>query len=301
MGTRSVDQAYLAAAFCGVVAGAALVASGAAVADVGSGLLGFLRYAIALVCMAPLIRIGRMRRMTLRDLAVVSALGIGQFGVLIAFLNYSVLLTTPARAGLIFATLPLMSLVIVMALGRSVPGPGAVAAIFLTLAGIVCLLGLDALVGALTANDIIGMVLAAIATFVGALCSVLYGPQLQRYGVVQVSSVAMLASLPPLGLLALVEPGSLPMAQWPPANFWLVLFVGLGSGTGYVAWLFALTRTDATRATAFLALSPVTAGLLSVWLLGDPATPGLLTGILLVSAGLLVLALGERRTAYSSQ
>ena len=292
----------MAAAFCGVQAGAALVASSAVVADVGSGLLGLLRYAIALLCMMPLVVASGRRRMSFRDLLVIALLGIGQFGVLILFLNYAVLLTSSARAGLIFATLPLMTLVVAMALGRSVPGPGAIAAILLTLAGIVCLLGLDALVGRLTSKDLLGIAAAGVATFAGALCSVLYRPQLERHGVVRVSALAMLASLPPLGLFGLIAPGDLPMTDWPLRNFLLVLFVGLASGVGYLAWLYALARTDATLATAFLALTPVTAALLSVWLMDEPITPGLLTGIVLVSAGLIALAWGSRaRAVYSSQ
>ncbi len=289
----------MAAMFCGFQVGAALVASGAVVADVGSGRLGFLRYAIALLCMMPLVLASRGQRFPPRDLAIVALLGIGQFGVLIAFLNYAVLLTSPARVALVFATLPLMTLLVATLLGRSVPGPGTVAAILLTLIGIVCLLGLDALAGNLSAGDLVGLALAAFATLVCALCSVLYRPYLERYGVVRVSALAMAASLPPLGLLALVEPGGMPMANWPLRIFLLVGFVGLSSGVAYLTWLYALARADATRVTAFLALSPVTAALLSVWLLGEPLSIGLIAGIVLVSAGLIALANGGRAVRVS--
>lgn len=282
------------------------MASGAAVADVGSGLLGLLRYGIALLLIAPLVFASTGERMAARDIVLVALLGIGQFGVLILLLNHALLLTSPSRAGLMFATQPFMALVLAMGLRHSVPGPATIAAILLTLAGIVCLLGFDALEGRLTVREFLGIGAAGLAALTGALCSVLYGSHLERYGVVRVSAVAMLASLPPLALFGLALPGGLPMADWPLRNFLLVLFIGLASGIALLGWFFALARLDATRATAFLALTPVSAAVLSVWLLNEPLTPGLVFSILLVSAGLIALAraqpiINARTGPYSSQ
>ena len=43
-----------------------------------------------------------------RDLLPIALLGIGQFGILVALLNYSLAFITSARAGLIFALMPLV-------------------------------------------------------------------------------------------------------------------------------------------------------------------------------------------------
>ncbi|WP_425374053.1 DMT family transporter [Microvirga calopogonii] len=65
-----------------------------------------------------------------------------------------------------------------------------------------------------------------------------------------------------------------------------VLFIGLSSGIGYVLWLWALKHTTPTRVTVFLSLSPITAALLSVWLLGETFTFGVVLGLVGVAAGL---------------
>lgn len=68
---------------------------------------------------------------------------------------------------------------------------------------------------------------------------------------------------------------------------WLVIVaIGLSSGIGYTAWLFALKHTSPTRATVFLGLSPVTAALFGTLVLGESVSLGMITGIVCVLGGL---------------
>ncbi len=294
-----MNLALLAAALCGVQIGITLVASEVIVADVGPGRLGFLRYAIAVAVLLPLALMSKAPRIRRRDLVPVALLGIGQFGVLIALLYAALLFTSSPRAALVFSSLPLMTLAVSHLMGKASPGFAGVMAILSTLAGIACLLGLDAWAGRITATDLIGLLLAALATLTGAVCSVFYRPYLERYGIIRTSALAMAASLPPLALLGLVEPAALPVADWSSVIIALIIFVGLSSGLGYLAWLYALSQADATRMTAFLSLSPVTAALVSVTVLDEPVTPGLVVGIGLVALGLIFLARDGRRAHFS--
>ena len=294
-----MNLALLAAALCGVQIGITLVASEVIVADVGPGRLGFLRYAIAVAVLLPLALMSKAPRIARRDLLPVALLGIGQFGVLIALLYAALLYTSSPRAALVFSSLPLMTLGVSHLMGKASPGFAGVMAILSTLAGIACLLGLDAWAGRITATDLIGLLLAALATLTGAVCSVFYRPYLERYGIIRTSALAMAASLPPLALLGLVEPAALPVADWSSVIIALIIFVGLSSGLGYLAWLYALSKADATRMTAFLSLSPVTAALVSVTVLNEPVTPGLVVGIALVGLGLIFLARDGRRAHFS--
>jgi drug/metabolite transporter (DMT)-like permease len=98
------------------------------------------------------------------------------------------------------------------------------------------------------------------------------------------------ASVAVLALLALAE-------QWParvlalsPGAWGAVVFIGLSSGAGYFAWLYALKHESPTRVTVFLALNPVTAALLAWALLGEPldgwtaaATAGIGAGLWLAT------------------
>jgi len=285
-----VNLALVAAALVGVQVGSTMVASDVIVSDVGTGFLAFLRYAIAVIVLLPFVRVKQLRAVAPRDLLPIAILGTAQFGALIALLNTALLYTDPARVTLVFSTLPLFTMIAESVIKRAWPDPIAAIAIALTLAGIVCMIGVDAFAGSVNARDGIGLGAVFLATLCGAVSAVFYRPYLDRYGALPISVLAMGASLIPLGLLALIEGTGVSPASWPVLAFWLIAFLGLASGIGYYLLLFALSRADPSSVTAFFALAPITAAVLSVWLLATPLAPGVYPAILLVSAGLFVLS-----------
>ena len=124
------------------------------------------------------------------------------------------------------------------------------------------------------------------SAFIGALCSVFYGPYVRKYPALQVSFFAMLAAVGFLVLLAVPEGV---VAQTPALTIdaWLaILFIGLSSAVGYYLWLWALANSTATKVTVFLSLSPLTAAILALVFLNEPLTVSLLGAVALVSFGL---------------
>ena len=73
------------------------------------------------------------------------------------------------------------------------------------------------------------------------------------------------------------------------------MFIGFSSGGGYYLWLWALRHAPPTQVTAFLALSPVTAAALGVWLLGEPVSLPAVLGLVSVGAGLALAQLDSKR------
>ncbi|RYY92779.1 MAG: DMT family transporter, partial [Comamonadaceae bacterium] len=188
-----------------------------------------------------------------------------------------------AQAALIFSLFPLLTLLLAAALGREQLGARLLAGVLLSIAGVALSL-LPKLQASSTGWWGEASVLAAAA--IGALCSVLYRPYLQRYPTVPVSAFAMLASVLFLAMAALGE-------RWPErvatltASQWLVVtFIGVSSAVGYFWWLHALKHESPTRVTVFLALNPVTAALLGAVLLREPLQPHLLAALALIAAGL---------------
>ena len=265
--------------------GAAIVASRFAVAEVPPLTLAMLRYAIGFACLAPFawkalagVRAGA------GDLAAMAALGIGQFGILIALLNFGLQHIGAAQAALIFSLFPLLTLLLAAALGSERITPALVAGVLLSIAGVA--VSLSPKLGAPQSGHWWGELAVAGAACTGALCSVLYRPYLQRYPTVPVSAFAMLASVLFLALAALGE-------QWPArvlafsAQAWAAIaFIGVSSGIGYYWWLYALKHESPTRVTVFLALNPLTATLLGWALLGEPLHPAAVAALLLIAAGL---------------
>jgi len=282
---RQETLALMAAAATGVQVGAAMVATRFVVHDIGPASLAFLRYAIAVLCLAPPLLMGARVRFVVSDLLVVMGLGIGQFGILIALLNLGLRFISSTQAALLFATFPLMTMIIAALMGRESLSRTKVAGVILTIIGVGVALG-ERLTVQGASSEWMGAVLVLAAALCGAICSVLYRPYLARYPTLPVGAWAMLASVLFLAAPAGVEGLFTEEPRLGPSGWTIILFIGLSSGIGYVLWLWALKHTTPTRVTVFLSLSPITSALLGVWLLGEPFTFGVLLGLAGVAAGL---------------
>jgi drug/metabolite transporter (DMT)-like permease len=274
----------LAAAATGVQVGAAIVATRYVAADISPASLAFLRYAIGVACLVPAVTMAARMRFARADVLPIAALGIGQFGILIALLNYGLRTVPAGRGALIFASFPLITLIVAALLGHERVTVRKISGILATMTGVALALG-DKILGA---GSLAGelTILASAAT--GAFCSVLYRPYLRRYPTLPVSAFAMAAAAVALFVPALLDdlfttPAQLSLRAWTA-----IVFIGLSSGSFYVVWLWALKTIPASRVTVFLALSPITAIVLGVALLGEPVTAGMVAGVACVAAGLWV-------------
>ncbi|MEJ8839744.1 DMT family transporter [Ramlibacter sp. AN1133] len=277
----------LAAAGSGVLVGAAIVASRSVVAEVPPLTLALLRYAVGFLCLLPF-ALGALRGTTAmppaRDLWAMAALGTGQFAILIALLNWGLQHVAAAPAALIFSLFPLVTLLLGAALGSERITLRLFAGVLLSIAGVALALA-PKLQGA-GRGSWWGELAVFASACVGALCSVLYRPYLQRYPTVPVSAFAMLASVLFLAAAALAEGWPTRVLALGGTAWAVVAFIGLASGVGYFWWLHALKHEAPTRVTVFLALNPVTAAVLAWALLGEPLPPLLLAALALIAAGL---------------
>jgi drug/metabolite transporter (DMT)-like permease len=287
----SERRGQIAAALTGVQVGAALVATRFIVGEVGPVTLALLRYAVALAVLVPF----QMRRswvpVARGDLWPMLALGVGQFGVLVALLNWGVARVPASLGALIFATFPLLTLILAVLWGCEQPSWSKVLGTGLSIGGVALTLG-----GSLFLGHGVhwGGALAVFgAALTGAVCAVLYRPYLMRYPTLQVGTLAMLAAVVALAVLAVPE-APLAAIQALPLRAWsVVVFIGLSSGAGYLLWLSALRHATPTQATVLLGLSPVTAAILGVGLLGEPFSVTLLLGLLAVLAGAMLASRGR--------
>lgn len=286
-----MNPGVLLAAMTGVQVGMALVASGVVVGTTGSALLAFLRYALAVAILIPFtmpaFRAGPP--VARADMLPILLLGIGQFDALIWLLNLAVERAEPSRVALVFATLPAVTAAVGWGIGRGVPSLRAGIGIGGSIVGIALLLAGTAFARSVAPGEPVGLLLALVATAIAAVCSTVYRPYLARYGVKRVSVLAMLASLGPLAILVPFETRA-SITMWTPSTWLLVAFVAVSSAVGYLMWLGALDRLDAARVTAFLALSPITAAILSAAFTGTRLTATDLAALALVAGSLCIIA-----------
>lgn len=271
------------AAANGILVGSAMVATRFVIPQTAPGSLALLRYAIGVCCLIPaVVMTGRHMRFERRDVLPIALLGITQFGILIALLNYGLTSIPSARAALIFAVLPLLTMLLSAVLGQERLTLAKSAGVLLTIAGVAVAVGDKAL----ERGAWIGEVAVFGSALCGAVCSVLYRPYLKKYPTLPVSAFAMLASVAFLSMIAAGEGFFSALPRFTPAGWLAVLFIGANSGVGYFLWLWALNHAPATRVTVFLSLSPVTAALLGTLLLAEPVSTRALLALLCVVAGL---------------
>jgi drug/metabolite transporter (DMT)-like permease len=285
--------AVAAAIATAVLVGVATVASRYAIQQSAPASLALLRYFIGFLCLSAFLCLGARTKFAWRDLPAICALGIGQFGILIVLLNAGLQYIGAAMATLVFATLPLQTLLLAAALGHERLGLLKTAGVGLTIAGVALALG-DGL--STTQHDSgfwTGVAAVFGSAFCGALCSIYYRRYLERYPALPLGALAMFASVVFLAMPAAYEGFFAALPVFDKPGWIAVATIGLASAIGYFLWLWALSHTDASNVTMFMGLGPLTAAALGWLLLDEPVSPYFFAGLACLVAG-LYLALGRQ-------
>ena len=282
-----------AAAVAAILVGAAMVATRFVIDQTDPASLALLRYVIGSLCLLPPVLMARRVRVARRDVVPIALLGIAQFGILIALLNFGLQSVGAALGALIFATFPLLTMVLAAALRIEALTALKTAGVALTVAGVALALGEKlgafgeklALPGA-AHEGWAGEIAIFASASIGAVCAVLYRPYLRAYPPLQVSAFAMAASVAFLAALAAWEGFFAAIARFTTGGWLAVLFIGMSSGLGYYLWLWALKHTTPTQVTVFLALSPITATALGAAFLSERISVPFIVGLCCVALGL---------------
>lgn len=272
----------------GILVGSTIVATRYVIDQTSPASLAFLRYLIGFGCLLPLVLMSPRVRFEPHDLLPISLLGIAQFGVVVTLLNFALQYIPSARAALIFATFPLLTMILAAILKYERITLVKVIGVLMTILGVGVALGEKAIQPGNQANGWIGEWAVLISALSGAICSVAYRPYLRKYPTLPLSAIAMLASVIFLALFAGGEGffGALP--QFTMGGWLSIAFIGLSSGVGYYLWLWALNHTTPTKVTVFLALSPITAALLGVLFLDEKMSVASVIGLICVALGLWI-------------
>lgn len=276
-----------AAAMTGIFVGAAIVATRFVIDQTTPVSLALLRYFIGCCCLLPPVFLSRRIRFELSDILPICFLGIIQFGIVVVLLNYALQFITSARAALLFATFPLMTMMLSAFIGYEKITLIKATGVSLTIIGVGLALGEKVFVSEISfAKRWIGELAVLASALCGAVCSVLYKPYLKKYPTLPVSMLAMFTSVIFLALIAYFEGFFSSFPSYTTGGWLAVVFIGISSGIGYYLWLWALNHTTPTNVTVFLSLSPITATVLGALLLKESISLTTLLGIMFVALGL---------------
>ena len=273
-----------AAAATGIVVGTAIFATGLVARDLGPFSLALLRYAIGLLCLLPFLVVAARPRIARTDLMPILGLGVLQFGILVALLNFGLRSVSAGHAALLFATSPVLTMLLAAMLGRERLTRAKSAGVALSFLGVAITLG-PKLLAPDAAAQWVGVTAVVAAASCNAVCAVFYRPYLERYPTLPIGTIAMAAATVFLVAPAVAENDFAAIEHLDLTGWGAVVFIGVSSGAGYLLWLCALRFTTPTRAAVFLSLSPVVATLLDVAVLGQPLTGAVLLGLVAVVAG----------------
>jgi len=248
--------------------------------------LALLRYLIALVCLMPLALMAPRPAFARRDLLPVAVLGMLQFGILIAVLNFGLKYIPSGRGALIFSTAPLLTMLLAAALRQEALTAAKAGGVALSGIGVALVLAERGGFAASNPDAWIGDLAVALSALTSAVCNVGYRPYMARYPALPVSVYSIFAAVLLLAVLAGFEGFYAAPPQFTVVGWIAVAFIGVSSAVGFFTWLWALRHISATRAAVFLSLGPVAATIGGVALLGEVVSLLFLSGLVLVVAGL---------------
>ena len=203
--------------------------------------------------------------------------------------------TTAARGGLLFATMPLITMSMAALFGVERLTPLKVVAVLTGISGTIIALGENV-------EDIAPHALQGdMYMFLGMLCAssfnVFSGKYLVRYGNLPVMIYTMIIGVSVLFILAIILENPFSGSLDFDLNGWFIVFLLTVPGGALMmfSWGQALQRITPTQAAITVGLNPVTAILLAAWLLFEPITARVVIGFLLIFAAILLANYRRRR------
>ncbi len=270
--------------------GGSFVATRYLMAEAAPSTLAFLRFGLALVCLLPFVPWRQFRKWRRRDLLILVIIGLLQFGIFHYFINSALAIIPASRGAVIFAMIPILTMLIA-ALFRVEPLQlRRLAAGLLAVLGVGLALSEKAFVSTGAAGNWTGELLFLAAVCCGGTYNALSARILVSYGVLPVTFLAMSSGVALLAAGA-VQEGLL--TTWPAFSLggWLlILFLAVPAGAlAFFLFNWGLQRLSPAGAAIFVPVAPMTATLLGWLLLDETISPLFLIGLACVIAGILLV------------
>lgn len=260
--------------------------------------LTFIRYGIgAIVLLGFMLWTLPIPRFARRDWPGLILLSLVMFSVFPFFMARGLADTTAARGGLLFATMPMITMLMGAAFRVEAMSWAKTAGVVLTLLGGWVALGET--VADIAPNALRGDAYMLAGLIAASSFNVFSKRYLTRYGSLPVITVTMFIGVAGLLALALIfeQPFSGDL-DFDLNGWFIVAMLGIpGAAIMLGAWGRALHMISPTRATITIGLNPLTAILMGAWLLSEPMTARVFVGFALIVAAILVANIGPARSA----
>lgn len=290
MAERQLFIGIIFACLSAILGGAGLVFTRLVLPQTDAFTLGFLRWFIlALILYIIYFKQLNFSKINRVDRQRISVLGLIYFAGFPILLTYGLTFTTAGRAGLLFATMPIWTLIISSIFKIEAITSIKLLAILLAISGIFIALGnnFDSANFTLIIGDII--------VTIGVICSSVFASfsssYIKKYGNIKVLLFALISGVFAMLIFSFVfgHPlnGSL---EFNRAGWSYIFILGVPCGAVMIyCWGKALQYATPTQATLCMGFHPLTAMLLGFLMLEEQITLNLLIGFILVFAGIFLV------------
>ena len=280
--------AYAALTTSALVWGGSIVGQKMALGAFSAVETSVLRGAGALAILIPLwwLTEGHRARLTVRDVKLLSLLGLGVLGNHLCTL-FGLRYIGASTAGVIIGASPAITALLSSLLVRDIPFRTVAAGCMVSFAGVALVSGLGGNLPA-GANPWLGGTLVLLGLVSWALYSIGGREVMERLSPLTVNWTTLLASLLlQIPLLWTDQKLSVSGADSVPLSGWLALLylIVFATALGQQAWLYGVKGVGPSRAGIFVNLIPVSALLLSALVLGEAIGLREIAGIVLILAG----------------
>ena len=247
------------------------------------------RYGLAAIFLLGVLLIStRIPRFTRRDLIWLTIFGVIMFTGFPYFMTRALEDTTAARGALMFATLPLVTILIGTLFRVERLTVRKIAGIAIAITGSTIVLGQDA---GVTAPDALrGDIFMFLAILCAAAFNVFSPRYLARYGNLPIVVLTMIVGTTVLSVLAIAFGSPFSGSLDFDLTGWFVMFLLAIPGAAAMTFMWgrALQIITPTQATITVGLNPVTALLLGGWILSEPVTLRIAAGVALLIVAIVV-------------
>jgi drug/metabolite transporter (DMT)-like permease len=278
--------------FAAVFLGTSFVAARAIMAgSEGPATLGVLRYVGAALCLLPFVLALRHWRIRPRIVATAMALGVLQFGLFHLAVNTALQQIPAARGAVIFALIPILTMLIAAAGGRDRLSWVMTFASVLSFAGVALAVGEAALRPAVGGDSLVGEALFFFAVCCGATYNAFSARLYQSNSILAVSILTMIGGILFLAPFSAAEaPAAVAAAYDGEDLVWLLWLIVPGGAMSMAFFNYGLRKLGPSRTAIYVPLSPIAATAAGAALLGETITPLFLVGLACAVAGPLIVS-----------
>ncbi len=281
--------AHVAAAVAALSAGGGIVVTRFVIGETDPVSLALYRNVVSIICFVPvLFFIWPKHKISPAEYCKIAMLGVLFFGLFPWALNASLQYIPAARGAVGLATIPIQTLIVAAMFGRENLTLAKLGAVGLAFTGITFVFGVEA-INLTTSEYLVGDGLMLLGVFCGAIYSVFSRGTLMRHGPLFVTALAMVFAALALFPLTYYQSGNIAFPLLSDKGWLAVLFLGTVSGAiQFSLFTWALRWLPPTTTVLYLTLSPISAMLLGVFLIGETATFVLVAGLAFVLTGILI-------------